>query len=177
MVLVYLALPTAQWTPYDAHYFPERDVVLSRISEPKNYRDSGDDPRNVTVLCAEIPCALGDETWTATPDSLAAQVRDALARSELPTPAPVDVVVRRVPRAYPVYRVGYEQPFATLDTWATSLPRVLNFGRQGLFAHDNTHHALAMAWAAADAVSANGLVDPTTWARARAGFASHVVED
>ena len=177
MVLVYLALPTPQWTPYDAHYFPERDVVLSRISEPKNYRDSGDDPRDVTVLCAEIPCALGDDTWTATPDSLAAQVRDALARSELPTPAPVDVVVRRVPRAYPVYRVGYEQPFATLDTWATSLPRVLNFGRQGLFAHDNTHHALAMAWAAADAVSADGLVDPTTWARARAGFASHVVED
>jgi protoporphyrinogen oxidase len=177
LVLVYLALPTPQWTPYDAHYFPERDVLLSRISEPKNYRDSADDPHAVTVLCAEIPCARGDDTWTATPETLAAHVRDALARSELPTPMPVDVVVRRVPRAYPVYRVGYEAPFATLDAWATRLPRVLNFGRQGLFAHDNTHHALAMAWAAADAVTADGLVDASTWALARADFATHVVED
>ena len=29
---------------FDAHYFPEPDVASSRISEPKNYRDSADDP-------------------------------------------------------------------------------------------------------------------------------------
>ena len=48
---------------------------------------------------------------------------------------------------------------------------------RGLFAHDNTHHALAMAWAAADAIRADGLVDEPHWARARADFATHVVED
>jgi protoporphyrinogen oxidase len=177
MLLVYLALPMAQWTPYDAHYFPERDVLVSRVSEPKNYRDSAEDPSDRTVLCAEIPCALGDDRWSADPDTLAGEVRDALARSDLPTPAPIDVVVRRVPHVYPVYRVGYEQPLAVLDAWAGALPRVLNFGRQGLFAHDNTHHALAMAWAAADALTSRGLVDEAAWARARADFATHVVED
>jgi protoporphyrinogen oxidase len=176
LVLVYLALHRARWTAFDAHYFPERDVPLSRVSEPKNYRDSADDPRDITVLCAEIPCAVGDAHWNADTVDLAAQVRDALARDELPTPPPIDVVVRRVPRAYPVYRVGYADAFSTVDVWASSLPRVLHFGRQGLFAHDNTHHALAMAWAAADALDGSA-VDPEKWSRARAVFATHVVED
>ncbi len=177
LLLVYLALPRHQWTPYDAHYFPEADVLLSRLSEPKNYRDNPEDPRDVTVLCAEIPCSVGDDTWSASPDALADSVRDALSRSDLPTPQPIDVVLRKVPRAYPVYRIGYEAAFATVDEWASMLPRVLHFGRQGLFAHDNTHHALAMAWAAADAIGPDGLVDEVRWATARAGFATHVVED
>jgi protoporphyrinogen oxidase len=177
LLLVYLALGQNQWTPYDAHYFPEADVFLSRLSEPKNYRDNPEDPRDVTVLCAEVPCSVGDDTWNAPSDALADAVRDALARSDLPTPEPIEVVVRKVPRAYPVYRVGYEAAFATVDEWASTLPRVLHFGRQGLFAHDNTHHALAMAWAAADAIGADGLVDEPRWATARARFATHVVED
>jgi protoporphyrinogen oxidase len=177
LLLVYLALPIPRWTPYDAHYFPERDVLLSRLSEPKNYRDSPDDPNDVTVLCAEIPCSVDDARWDATGDDLAAAVRAALDRSGLPTPPPLDVVVRRVPRAYPVYRVGYEAPFAKLDAWATAVPRLLHFGRQGLFAHDNTHHALAMAWAATECLDADGDVDPAKWSRARESFASHVVED
>ena len=133
---------------------------MSRISEPKNYRDSADDPRDVTVLCAEVPCALGDRRWngfarTRSPAKCATRSPAA----QLATPTPIDVVVRRVPRAYPIYRVGYEQPFATLDAWASAQPNFLHFGRQGLFAHDNTHHALAMAWAAADALPERGTVD------------------
>ena len=48
----------------------------------KNYRDSADDPRDVTVLCAEVPCALGDDRWNETSEELAAQVRDAIARGD-----------------------------------------------------------------------------------------------
>ena len=160
LLLVYLALPARRWTEFDAHYFPEADVPLSRISECKNYRDSADDPRDVTVLCAEVPCALGDTPLERLPrEALAGEVRDALARSALATPTPIDIAVRRVPRAYPIYRLGYERPFATLDAWASAQPNFLHFGRQGLFAHDNTHHALAMAWAAADALAEGGTVD------------------
>ena len=80
-------------------------------------------------------------------------------RSDLPTPATDRRRRAQGAAAYPVYRVGYEAAFATVDEWASTLPRVLHFGRQGLFAHDNTHHALAMAWAAADAIGTDGLVD------------------
>jgi len=167
LTLVYLVLPTGRWTGYDAHYFPELAVPMVRVSEPKNYRDSVDDPSDVTVLCAEVP---GDV------DDPGPRVVDALRRNDLPCPEPIHVEVRRVPRAYPVYRVGFEAALATLDAWALAVPNVLSFGRQGLFAHDNTHHALAMAWAAADAAS-GGAVDRVEWAEARRSFLAHVVED
>src|SRR5262249_18247370 len=51
---------------------------------------------------------------------------------------------------------------------------VLSYGRQGLFAHDNTHHALAMAYAAVDSLGPAGF-DRTRWAAHRRVFETHVV--
>ena len=176
MVLVYLVLDIDQWTPYDAHYLPERSTPVTRVSEPKNYRD-GDDPPGRTVLCAEIPCDVGDGTWTAEDEQLGGQVAADLAALGLPRPQPVEVVTRRLPSAYPIYDVGYDRAFAALDDWASEQPRLLTFGRQGLFAHDNTHHAFAMAWAAAEALRPDGSFDDEAWAAARQRFTEHVVED
>jgi protoporphyrinogen oxidase len=176
MLLVYLVLGAGRYTPYDAHYFPEEFTPVTRVSEPKNYRD-GDDPPERTVLCAELPCLLGDDLWKRSDEDLGEVVASTLRVAELP-PAPVeDVVVRRLSHAYPIYRVGFEDSFRALDRWVEKQPRVVTFGRQGLFAHDNTHHALAMAWAAADALGSDGGIDDTSWSEARARFADHVVED
>ena len=86
------------------------------------------------------------------------------------------VVVRRLPNAYPVYRTGFEQHFAAADNWVGGLDNLVTFGRQGLFAHDNTHHAMAMGWAAADALR-GGRFDRSRWFVDRERFAAHVVED
>ena len=176
MVLVYLVLRVDRWTPYDAHYLPEQTTPVTRVSEPKNYRD-GNDPAGQTVLCAEIPCDAGDAIWDAGNSELAAQVSGDLAAMGLPRPAPVDVVVRRLSHAYPIYTSHYERYFRALDAWASAQPRLLTFGRHGLFAHDNTHHAFAMAWAAADALTGDGGFDDAAWADARERFRAHVVED
>jgi protoporphyrinogen oxidase len=176
MVLVYLVLDRPRYTDFDAHYLPEGWTPVTRISEPKNYRESRDDPHDRTVLCAEIPCARGDALWSSGGAELGALVGAALERSGLPAPHPAEVRVRRVPAAYPVYRRGFAEHRDRLDAWASSLPRVLTLGRQGLFVHDNSHHALAMAWAAVDALDADGF-DGAAWARARERFAGHVVED
>jgi ubiquinone/menaquinone biosynthesis C-methylase UbiE len=37
MILIYLVLEQPQFTPFDAHYFPEANLALTRLSEPKNY--------------------------------------------------------------------------------------------------------------------------------------------
>lgn len=44
MILVYLALPVDRYTHFDAHYFPEEDIPMTRVSEPKNYRSGPDRP-------------------------------------------------------------------------------------------------------------------------------------
>jgi protoporphyrinogen oxidase len=177
MVLVYLVLAQPQFTRFDAHYFPEEDVPLTRVSEPKNYSGCSE-PTNRTVLCAELPCAVGDAVWRQSDEELAGLTRQALARCGLSIHAAVlRAATKRLPYAYPIYRRGYEEYFQRLDDWVGGIPRVLTFGRQGLFAHDNTHHALAMAYAAADCLDAAGAFDAARWRSYRGEFEQHVVED
>jgi protoporphyrinogen oxidase len=176
MVLVYVQLPVHQYTSTDAHYFPEENVRVTRLSEPKNYFRSTE-PRGTTVLCGEYPCRIDDELWAASDEALGQRMARDAATAGIPFPAaPIAVHVRRLRQAYPVYLKGYEVPFGTLDGWASSLPNVLVYGRQGLFAHDNTHHALYMAYAAVDCLKGKEF-DQSKWADYRKIFATHVVED
>ena len=176
MVLVYLTLPVDRFTEFDAHYFPEPEVALTRLSEPKNYTDIGE-PRGRTTICAELPCSIDDAWWRLDDTEMGDRVARDLDRVGLPLPgSPERVTVRRLAQAYPVYRRGYEDPFSRLDRWLGGLPGLLSFGRQGLFAHDNTHHALAMAYAAVDCLQDGGL-DRKRWSAYRKDFEAHVVED
>lgn len=176
MILVYLRLDVPQFTEFDAHYLPGADIAITRLSEPKNYAALREPPGH-TTLCAELPCSPGDRYWELDDAALGKLVADDLARAGLPLARPpVGVMVRRLRQAYPIYLNGYEKPFAVLDAWAESMPGLLTYGRQGLFAHDNTHHALYMAYCAATCLGPDGF-DATAWQRYRQVFATHVVED
>lgn len=176
MILVYLKLPVARFTEFDAHYFPGSDIAVTRLSEPKNYANRTE-PSDSTVLCAELPCSPEDPWWTMCDEELGGVVADALERAGIPLPASATAVLtRRLTHAYPIYLRGYDEHFEILDDWVSGLPGLLSYGRQGLFAHDNTHHALAMAYAAADCFDDGGF-DALKWGRYRKEFEKHVVED
>jgi protoporphyrinogen oxidase len=177
LALVYLVVDRPRWTPFDAHYFPGADVALSRLSEPRNYRDSPADPPDRTVLCAEVPCSVGDGTWSAGDGDLADRVLRDLAGQDLPPVRPVAVEVRRLPSVYPVATPDALWAVAALDAWANAHPRLVTLGRQGLVVGDNTHHVLAMGWAAAACLLPDGTYDRRAWAEARRRFRGHVVED
>jgi protoporphyrinogen oxidase len=176
MILVYLVLGQHRFTEYDAHYFPEPGIRISRLSEPKNYGLAG--TAKDTVLCAELPCSPDDPEWELTDDDLGRLVGNALEAAALPLRAPVkEVVVRRLRHAYPIYSRGYEAHLDVIDGYLDRFTNLLTFGRQGLFAHDNTHHTLFMAYAAAECLGADGQFDRIRWYDYRRVFASHVVED
>lgn len=176
MVLVYLELDVDRFTETDAHYFPEENVRSTRISEPKNYSGAAS-PAGRTILCAELPCDFDDELWRLDDSALGEVVAEDLARVGLPLPRrPLSVLTRRLRHAYPIYFRGYEAPLARIECWIETLPSLTSFGRQGAFAHDNTHHALFMARCAVECLSADGF-DRAKWARYREIFATHVVED
>jgi len=177
MILIYLVLEQAQFTEYDAHYFPELTVPISRLSEPKNYSASLE-PRDRTVLCAELPADPGDAHWGLSDEELGERLCAWLGKVGLPVRAPVrKTITRRLGQAYPVYDRDYEDHFKVMDRWLTGIEGLLTFGRQGLFAHDNTHHAMAMAHAACDCLRPDGGFDRSRWAEHRLEFETHVVED
>jgi protoporphyrinogen oxidase len=177
MILIYLVLEQERFSEYDAHYFPESTIPISRLSEPKNYSNSRG-PRTATVLCAELPCSRDGSEWNKSDEELGRLMLKSLEDAGIPVQVPVkEVVTRRLPQAYPIYRRGYEVWFDRLDGWLSRIDGLLTFGRQGLFAHDNTHHALYMAYCAVACLDENGLFDCTRWRDYRRIFETHVVED
>jgi protoporphyrinogen oxidase len=177
MILIYLILGTDQFTEYDAHYLPETSIPISRMSEPKNY-NATQLPKGRTVLCAELPCDPDEKWWSMSDEELGKLYCEWLGQLGLPVTCEVlGAETRRLSHAYPVYDIGYEPRFAVIDEWLSSLEGLLVFGRQGLFAHDNTHHAFAMAYAAADVVKPDGGIDRARWAEDRREFETHTVED
>jgi protoporphyrinogen oxidase len=177
MILIYLILEQDQFSPTDAYYFPESIIPISRMSEPKNFTGTTE-PRGRTVLCAELPSDPGQPEWEMSDEELGSRLTGWLERAGLPVSAAIQrVVTRRLSHAYPVYTRDYESRQATLDGWLGRIDGLLTFGRQGLFAHDNTHHALATAYAAADCLAPDGGLDRKRWAEYRRKFETHVVED
>jgi hypothetical protein len=63
------------------------------------------------------------------------------------------------------------EAFDALDRWRSGIEGLI------MFAHDNTHHTMAMAYTLVDCLRADGALDRDAWARARKSFEDHVVED
>jgi hypothetical protein len=78
---------------------------------------------------------------------------------------------------YPVFDLDYPPRLAAQQRWVDGVPNVISFGRLGLFAHDNSHHAIAEAYDAVDAVRDDGTFDRNAWRAAQRRFAEHRVED
>jgi protoporphyrinogen oxidase len=177
MILIYLVLEQERFSEYDAHYFPSPDIPISRLSEPRNYSNRKD-PMNRTVLCAELPCSTTDPEWTMTNGDLGTLVRDSLEVAGVPLKAPlIGITTHRLTHAYPIYELGYDGHFKKMDTWLSQFRNLVFFGRQGLFVHDNTHHALHMGYCAVDCLEDDGFFDRSKWEDCRRVFETHVVED
>ena len=177
MILIYLVLEKSRFSEYDAYYFPEPEIMISRLSEPKNYSNS-QGPKNLTVLCAELPCDPDDPEWNKSDEELGQLVYESLNKAGIPVEAPIkQVITRRLREAYPIYYQGYESYFKQLETWLEQRDGLLTFGRQGLFVHDNIHHALSMGYCAAECLDKNGHFDRERWKEFRKIFETYVVED
>src|SRR5690606_41407151 len=115
MLVVYFVPDGGRWTSYDAHSIPGLETPITRISEPTNYRDSAADPRDRSVLCAEIPCAMTDEVWGMDDESLGDLVDETLARTGLPAANRIHVETKRLGQVYPIYRLGFDTDFRAVD--------------------------------------------------------------
>lgn len=177
MVLIYMFLETDTFTEYDAHYFPEIDIPVTRLSEVKNYSNVSQ-PSGLTCICAELPCDYEDKYWHMSETELADLLKASLEKAAIPVRYPVKkVIVKKLRHAYPIYNIGYEENYNHLDEYLQRIEGLLFFGRQGLFVHDNTHHALYMARSAADCIRTDGSFDTGKWKEYRREFESHVVVD
>jgi len=176
MLLIYLVLDEDHFTKFDAHYFPETDIPITRLSETKNY--SGIEVKGKTGICAELPCSTEDKVWNMSEQELSNIVKSSLQKADIPITADISrIKIKKLKYAYPIYNSGYEVHYDYIDEYIKSYDNLLSFGRQGLFAHDNTHHALYMAYSAVKCLDKNGSFNKVKWMEYRKEFETHVVVD
>ena len=175
VTFVYLVVPRDQYTPFDTYFFPEKEMRVSRLTEPKNCR-SGDDPVGQTVVCAEVPGDVGDQIWTAPTAELEELVLDELNRAGLPDPTPIATEIRRLPIVYHVYDRAGQWARDIANDWVAAPDRVVSLGHQGFGGQNSTHHVLAMGAAAAAAIGPDGSFDRSQWEQSLQHFAAYVVD-
>jgi len=176
--LLYLSVPRESIGEADAYYFPEPSCLASRASEPKQYQA----PRAVTgrsVLCIEIPGSPGGEAWESSAEELAKRVAAELQATGLDLAGWSLARELKLPAAYPIQDRHFEatRPLIRGHLAGHLTPPLMVLGRQGVLAHDNTHHVLLQAKQLGCCVEADGRVDLCRYSELQDAWDAAVVED
>jgi protoporphyrinogen oxidase len=113
-------------------YVASGALATSRIQEPKR-RSAAMAPAGRTSLMLEVPCDVGDATWTATVDELRTRGLGELASLGFAVDDVLGAFCVRVPHGYPVYHLGYDADRRALLAEVGAFANVRTAGRQGLF--------------------------------------------
>jgi protoporphyrinogen oxidase len=96
-----------------------------------------------TCLGVEYFCFEGDDIWELPDEQAVRLATDELAQIGLIDPAKVvDGVKVRVPRAYPMYDLGYRPALRTLREYLAGFDNLVTFGRNGLHRYNNQDHSM-----------------------------------
>jgi protoporphyrinogen oxidase len=144
VVILLLVLDVPQVSPDHWIYVPDPAIGFCRLHEPKNW--SADmAPPDRTALVLEYFCQEGDERWQRPADELAGEAAGDLAAMGLIQPGWASDFVRvPLPRAYPVYRLGYEAPLAVITSHLARFENLHNVGRNASFLYTSSDHYMDM---------------------------------
>lgn len=142
LVIVAVMLRRERVTDQSWIYIPERSIRLGRIHEPKNWSEKMA-PEGQTVLVAEYFCFKDDEIWN-TPDAGLSEtaVRDLEGLGFIKGDEVMDTLVLRVPKAYPLFEVGYEEHCRKIYDYLGGFGNLCLAGRAGMFKYSNMDHAM-----------------------------------
>lgn len=144
IVFVYLKLNRESVTRDSWVYLPEKHLKVHRIAEFRNFSPHCA-PVGKTMVCCEITCRRGDEIWRAPLEQLARIAEDDLVKIGLIDKGQVlGAVVKKIPYAYPLYEVGYEQHLEPMMTFVRSLQNLKSTGRQGAYRYNNMDQSVEM---------------------------------
>jgi len=142
LVIVTVMLNREKVTDLTWLYLPEKDMPLGRIHEPKNW-SPGMAPAGKTHIVAEYFCFQNEKTWNSSDEELTVLTAKNLEKLGLIRKSEVtDSCVVRVPKAYPVFEVGYHEHYQKVLNYLRNFRNLHIAGRTGLFKYYNIDHAI-----------------------------------
>lgn len=144
IVFVFLKLNREHVTNNNWTYFPDKDIIFARISEPKNFSPKMS-PKDKTSLCVEVMCNEGDAVWMQDDNAIIKKVISDLVKTSFIEQKNVDdAFVRRVTHAYPTYLKGYETHLNMLMGYLRQIKNLELAGRNSIFRYNNMDHSIEM---------------------------------
>ncbi|MBI5740576.1 MAG: FAD-dependent oxidoreductase [Nitrospirae bacterium] len=142
LVIVTLMLNREKVTDLTWLYLPEKGMPLGRIHEPKNWSPHMA-PEGKTSIVAEYFCFRDDNIWNAPDNELTSLTARQLADLGLIGMEDVsDSCILRVPKAYPVFEVGYNEHYSRISEYLDRFKNLHIAGRTGKFKYYNIDHAI-----------------------------------
>ncbi len=134
--IVYLMVKKKNVTPYHWIYFGDKDVVINRLAEFKNFSDH-DTPDDKSVLCAEVTCPTTDPVN---------DVLKAVYKYKLFKPEELgDTLLIDEKFGYPVYLKDFEQVKSKLNNEIGKIKNLHLVGRNAEFRHIDVDEGYASA--------------------------------
>ncbi|GMQ87501.1 MAG: NAD(P)/FAD-dependent oxidoreductase [Gammaproteobacteria bacterium] len=169
LVVVTIMLNRERVTDQTWIYIPEQKIPFGRIHEPTNW-SSQMAPEGKTLLVTEHFCFRGDDTWSASDEELAERTISNLVKlGFIKRHEVIDKVILRIPRAYPLFEVGYTRQLEKICTYLDRYRNLRLIGRGGMFRYYNMDHTLESGITAAESLMADRpeLFNPELFTRAR----------
>jgi len=130
-------------------YIPEKKYPFGRLHEPKCWSEKMAPPGR-TLVAVEFFCFRGDEIWNSPDEKLSAMAVSGLEEMGfIKSREVLGVDVLRVPRAYPLFEVGYEKHCKVIYDYLRRFDNLRIAGRAGMFQYQNMDHAIASGMEAA----------------------------
>ena len=127
-------------------YVHDPDLALGRVQNFKNWSPEMVPDPSKTSLGLEYFCWDDDALWTSSEEELIALGTREIKETGLLKGASIeDGTIVRVPKAYPVYRKGYEKHLDTLVEFLKGFENLHPIGRYGMFKYNNADHSILTA--------------------------------
>ena len=124
-------------------YIHSPDVKLGRIQNFKNWSLKMIPDQNKTSLGLEYFCNENDEFYNMTNEELFKIAASEIEKLCLCKSADIeDYTVIRIPKAYPVYDIGYKKHINLIKDYLKEFRNLELAGRYGLFKYNNMDHSI-----------------------------------
>jgi len=144
-------------------YIQERDVKVGRVQVFNNWSPFMVKNKFVVWLGLEYFANEGDELWQKSEDEMKALAVEELKKiGFIYTDKPLDMVVLKVPKAYPAYFGSYKD-FGVVREYVDQFKNLFLIGRNGMHRYNNMDHSMLSAMVAVDNVAAGRTNKDNIW--------------
>jgi protoporphyrinogen oxidase len=142
-VLVALILDQERLFPDNWVYIHTPGVKVGRVQNYNNWSAAMVPEAGRTCLGMEYFCFKGDGLWESSDSELIALATRELNQLGLaPGASVIDGAVVRMPKAYPIYDLGYRSHVDSIRQFLQEVPNLHTVGRNGMHKYNNQDHSM-----------------------------------